>query len=84
MALVASILLAIFVVPAPWRVPVVLFISMGGMAFGSWFAGLLYDSYGFYAPAFAVGAIFNLANLVLLAFLVIRQRATWHARRAAG
>jgi MFS family permease len=69
---------------ASWRVPVVLFISMGGMAFGSWFAGLLYDSYGFYAPAFAVGAIFNLANLVLLAFLVIRQRATWHARRAAA
>ena len=55
------------------------------MAFGSWFAGLLCNhSHGFYAPAFAVGAIFNLANLVLLAFLVIRQRATWHARRAAG
>jgi MFS family permease len=58
---------------ASWRVPTVLFISMSGMAFGGWFAGALYDHFGFYAPAFATGALFNLANLVVIGFLVTRQ-----------
>ena len=59
---------------ASWRVPTVLFVSMGGMAFGSWFAGALYDHFGFYAPAFMTGVVFNLANLALIGFLVMRQR----------
>src|SRR5271170_4576791 len=58
---------------ASWRVPVLLFTSMLGMAFGSWFAGALYDSFGFYAPAFAAGALFNLGNLLVIGFLVVRQ-----------
>ncbi|MBV9552567.1 MAG: MFS transporter [Alphaproteobacteria bacterium] len=58
---------------AAWRVPMVLFVSMGGMAFGSWFAGALYDNFGYYAPAFAVGVAFNLANLTLIGFLLLRQ-----------
>ena len=59
---------------ASWRVPMVLFVSMAGMAFGGWFAGALYDHFGFYAPAFLTGVIFNLANLALVGFLVLRQR----------
>jgi MFS family permease len=59
---------------ASWRVPTVLFVSMGGMAFGSWFAGALYDHFGFYGPAFAIGALFNLINFALVGFLVLRQR----------
>ncbi len=59
---------------ASWRVPSVLFVSMAGMAFGSWFAGALYDHFGFYAPAFAIGVLFNLFNLALVGFLVLRQR----------
>ena len=58
---------------ASWRVPVVLFISMSGMAFGSWFAGALYDHFGFYAPAFGTGVLFNLANLTIIGFLLMRQ-----------
>jgi MFS family permease len=58
---------------ASWRVPTLLFTGMAGMAFGGWFAGALYDHFGFYAPAFAVGALFNLANLAVIGFLVIRQ-----------
>jgi hypothetical protein len=50
-----------------------LFTSMGGMAFGSWFAGALYDYIGFYGPAFATGALFNLANLAIIGFLVLRR-----------
>jgi MFS family permease len=58
---------------ASWRVPVVLFISMSGMAFGSWFAGALYDHFGYYAPAFAIGVVFNIANLTIVGFLLLRQ-----------
>jgi MFS family permease len=58
---------------ASWRVPTLLFTGMSGMAFGGWFAGALYDHFGFYAPAFAAGALFNLANLSVIGFLVVRQ-----------
>ncbi|MGH7060992.1 MAG: MFS transporter, partial [Stellaceae bacterium] len=68
---------------ASWRVPALLFISMGGMAFGSWFAGALYDRFGFYAPAFAAGALFNLLNLAIIGFLLIRQTRTARTAVAA-
>ena len=58
---------------ASWRVPVLLLAGMIGMAFGSWWAGLLYDYFGYYAPAFASGALFNLGNLVVIGFLIARQ-----------
>jgi MFS family permease len=58
---------------ASWRLPSFLFLGMSGMAFGSWFAGSLYDHYGYYAPAFAAGALFNVLNLLLVGFLVLRQ-----------
>ncbi len=58
---------------ASWRIPLVLFTAMSGMAFGSWFAGRLYDHFGFYAPAFGSGVMFNVVNLMLLSFLILRQ-----------
>jgi len=69
---------------ASWRIPLVLFTAMGGMAFGSWFAGVLYDHFGYYAPAFGVGVVFNLANLLIVGFLVFRltgprRTALWPA-----
>jgi MFS family permease len=63
---------------ASWRVPTLLFVSMSGMAFGGWFAGALYDHFGFYAPAFAAGALFNVANLLIIGFLVSRQARERH------
>ena len=57
---------------ASWRMPLTLFTAMSGMAFGSWFAGLLYDHFGFYAPAFFTGIAFNIANLLIIGFLVFR------------
>ena len=59
---------------AGWRVPLVLCCSGFGMASGGWFAGLLYDQFGYYAPAFAAGLIFNAANLLLIGTLVVRRR----------
>ena len=67
---------------ASWRVPTLLFVSMSGMAFGGWFAGALYDDFGFYAPAFASGVLFNLFNLALVGFLVQRQRKAGGLRAA--
>jgi predicted MFS family arabinose efflux permease len=49
------------------------------MASGGWFAGLLYDHFGYYAPAFAAGLIFNAVNLVLIGTLVMR-RGSWFGR----
>jgi MFS family permease len=58
---------------ASWRVPVQLLCAGSGMAMGGWLAGYIYDQMGFYAPAFATGIAFNLANTAILAFLVLRQ-----------
>jgi len=58
---------------ASWRIPLVLFTAMSGMAFGSWFAGAIFDHFGFYAPAFGFGVMFNIANLALVSFLLFRQ-----------
>jgi MFS family permease len=57
---------------ASWRIPTVLMTAMSGMAFGSWFAGKLFDLFLSYRLAFAAGVLFNLANLALILFLVSR------------
>jgi len=51
-----------------------------GMAGGGWIAGLLYDHFGYYAPAFAAGVGANCLNLLLIGTLVARQR--WRAAYA--
>lgn len=58
---------------ANWRIPTVMFAGFLGMAVGGWGAGLLYDHFGDYLPAFGVGLAFNLLNLAVLLFLVMRQ-----------
>jgi MFS family permease len=58
---------------ASWRIPAMLFTSMTGMAVGSWLAGRIYDHFASYAPAFATGVLFNLLNLALVGFLVMRM-----------
>jgi MFS family permease len=67
---------------AGWRVPILLCLTAFGMASGGWFAGLLYDHFGYYAPAFAAGLIFNALNLVLVGTLVARHRG-WFGPRLA-
>ncbi|HVZ53656.1 MAG TPA: MFS transporter [Pseudolabrys sp.] len=59
---------------ASWRIPTLLLFSGAGMALGGWLAGLLYDHYGYYAPAFAAGIGANIVNLMLIGSLVARQR----------
>ncbi len=59
---------------AGWRVPTLLCSTGFGMAAGGWIAGLLYDHFGFYGPAFAAGIAFNVINIVVIAVLVARRR----------
>jgi MFS family permease len=59
---------------ASWRIPTLLLFSGGGMGAGSWIAGLLYDHFGYYAPAFAAGIGSNVVNLLVVLILVGRQR----------
>jgi MFS family permease len=61
---------------ASWRIPTLLLFSGFGMAAGGWLAGLLYDHFGTYAPAFAAGVGANCLNLLVISVLVARQR--WH------
>jgi MFS family permease len=62
---------------ASWRIPTLLLFSGFGMASGGWIAGLLYDRFGYYAPAFATGIGANILNLLVIGVLVARQR--YHA-----
>ncbi len=66
---------------ASWRIPTLLLFSGLGMAAGGWLAGLLYDHFGYYAPAFAFGVGANIINMLLVGWLVLRRRS--HAMAAA-
>jgi MFS family permease len=68
---------------AGWRVPILLCLTAFGMASGGWFAGLLYDHFGYYAPAFAAGLIFNAVNLLLVGTLVMRRGGWFGGSRVA-
>ena len=57
---------------AGWRVPVVVFGGLLGMAVGGWMGGAVYDAFGSYAPSFAIGVGSNLLNLGVIGFLLLR------------
>jgi MFS family permease len=59
---------------AYWRIPLLLLCSGSGMALGGWLAGLLYDRFATYAPAFAAGVGASAINLAIIGTLVLRQR----------
>jgi MFS family permease len=59
---------------ASWRIPVIMFGGLLGMAAGGWMGGAIYDSFGSYAPSFALAVLANLGNLAVIGFLVLRDR----------
>ncbi len=67
---------------ASWRIPTLLLFSGLGMASGGWIAGLLYDHFGYYAPAFAFGVGTNIVNLIVVGVLVTWQRSRARASYA--
>jgi hypothetical protein len=54
--------------------PVWFFANLCGMTLGGWLAGYLYDLYASYAPGFATGLAFNLGNVAVIGFMVLRQQ----------
>ncbi|MBZ0139277.1 MAG: MFS transporter, partial [Pseudorhodoplanes sp.] len=54
------------------RVGVVIFATVIGMAFGGWMSGLIFDLTGSYAAAFANGILWNLLNLAIAGWLLLR------------
>jgi MFS family permease len=58
---------------ASWRIPTLLLFSGSGMAMGGWLAGLLYDHFGYYAPAFAFGIGPSILKRAVSGTLVARQ-----------
>jgi MFS family permease len=67
---------------ASWRIPTLLLFSGMGMASGGWLAGLLYDHFGYYAPAFAAGIGSSILNGLIIGALVLRM-TVWTRRVAA-
>ncbi len=61
---------------AYWRMPSLLLFSGWGMAGGGWLAGILYDHFGYYAPAFATGLGVNIINFLIVCTLAFRKRRT--------
>jgi MFS family permease len=61
---------------AYWRIPTLLLCSGAGMAAGGWIAGIIYDHFGFYAPAFATGLGVNLLNFMFISTLAFRRSRT--------
>ena len=56
------------------RVGVVLMATLIGMALGGWLSGALYDLTGDYQAAFINGILWNVLNVVIIAWLLMRQR----------
>lgn len=56
-----------------WRVACQYMFAALGMALGGWMGGAIYDLTGSYAQAFLAGAAFNVVNLMLAAFLLLRR-----------
>jgi MFS family permease len=54
------------------RVGIVLMASLFGMALGGWLSGAIFDLTGSYQAAFANGAAWNLLNIAIVAWLMLR------------
>jgi MFS family permease len=55
------------------RVGVVLMATLGGMAFGGWVSGWIFDLTGSYQAAFVNGVLWNFLNLAIVAWLMLRR-----------
>jgi len=66
------------------RVGIALMFALFGMALGGWMSGAIFDLTGSYRAAFANGFVWNLLNLAIVGWLLIRSRGAWGARTAAA
>ena len=64
------------------RTGIALMFALFGMALGGWMSGAIFDLTGSYRTAFANGFLWNLLNIAIVGWLLIRSR-TWTAGRLA-
>jgi MFS family permease len=64
---------------AGFRVSFAISATLAGMAFGGWLAGALYDWTGSYAAAMVNGIVWNVANMAIAAWLLLRLRRHRHS-----
>jgi MFS family permease len=64
---------------AYWRIPTLLMFTAFGMGGGGWIAGIMYDHFGYYAPAFIAGVGTSILNVLIIGTLVLRGGS--HRRR---
>jgi MFS family permease len=65
------------------RVGTVLMATLFGMALGGWLSGAVFDLTGSYRAAFINGIAWNLLNLAIVGFLLLRLRSLAAARASA-
>ena len=56
------------------RLGIVLLATLGGMALGGWMSGVIFDLTGSYQAAFFNGLIWNLINVSIVSWLMLRPR----------
>jgi MFS family permease len=66
------------------RTGVALMFAMFGMALGGWMSGAIFDLTGSYRAAFLNGCLWNLLNLVIIGWLILRSRGNTSARLATA
>jgi MFS family permease len=66
------------------RVGIALMFALFGMALGGWMSGAIFDLTGSYRAAFANGFLWNLLNIAIIGWLLIRSRTSPSGRFAAA
>ena len=66
------------------RVGTVLMATLFGMALGGWMSGAVFDATGSYRAAFANGIAWNLLNISIVVFLLVRSRGIARRLGEAG
>jgi MFS family permease len=66
------------------RVGIALMFALFGMALGGWMSGAIFDLTGSYRAAFANGFFWNLLNIAIIGWLLIRSRTSTSGRLAAA
>jgi len=66
------------------RTGIALMFALFGMALGGWMSGAIFDLTGSYRAAFANGFLWNLLNLAIIGWLLLRSRAGMSGRLATA
>jgi MFS family permease len=66
------------------RVGIALMFALFGMALGGWMSGAIFDLTGSYRAAFANGFLWNLLNIAIIGWLLIRSRTSASGRLATA